>query len=183
MKTIVQFDMDGVLSDFHAGYHQLQRQLGQEPADRENWNNFLNDRVWEHIDMSRNFWYNLPPLVSSEVFERIDRLQEHVPIYFVTARPGLDVKRQTEDWLVKRKVTLPTVICTSKKGYFARAVGVSHSIEDKAGNAVYISYESPATKSYLINCAWNQFDGSILGSKVIRVDKVEQFLDDVEASL
>lgn len=113
------------------------------------------------------------------MFKRINALQLTHDVYFVTARPGLDVKRQTETWLRLQGIEDPTVVISSKKGEMAKAIGADFSIEDKAGNAVYVSYQSPG-KSYLVNRPYNQFSHEMLGSKVIRIKEIEQFLIAIE---
>ena len=75
----------------------------------------------------------------------------------------------------------PAVIISGKKGEFAKVVGATHAIDDKAGNAVYLQYESPKKKSYLLDASYNQFDQKVLGTKVVRVATVDEFLDAVEA--
>jgi hypothetical protein len=180
-NRIVQFDVDGVLADFGTGYDRLCRMLGLIPPGPEApWDAKWDTDVWANIRSSVDFWMNLPALVPDAIFARIQRIAE--PVYFVTARPGTRTKWQTEEWLKDRGVYEPTVIVTGKKAEFAHAVGVTHAIDDKAGNAVAIQYMAPRTKSYLLDEPYNRFDHSVLGSKVIRVKQVGEFMAAVETA-
>ncbi len=180
-KRIVQFDVDGVLSDFSTGYDQLCNRLGvPAPGRNAPWDAKWNELVWSEIRSSVDFWLELPSLVSDSVFARIQRIAE--PVYFVTARPGTRTKWQTEEWLKDRGVYEPTVVVTGKKAEFAHAAGVTYAIDDKAGNAVAIQYMAPEAKIYLLDAPYNRFDHGALGSKVVRVTSVETFLEAVEAA-
>ncbi len=181
MKRIVQFDVDGVLADFSAGYDRLCMKLGVEPPGPDApWDAKWNPVVWEEIKSSLTFWEQLPALVHDRVFHHITDLVADV--YFVTARPGRRTKWQTERWLFDHEVRDGTVIVTGRKAEFAQAVGVTHAIDDKAGNAVATQYLASKTKSYLLDAPYNRWDQSILGTKVIRVNTVEEFLSQVEAA-
>lgn len=179
---IIQFDVDGVLADFGAGYDALCMKLGYgAPGPDAPWDAKWNRDVWMEIRGSQDFWMELPSLVPDSIFARIQRIQD--PVYFVTARPGTRTKWQTEQWLKDRGVYDPTVIVSAKKAEFAQAVGVSYAIDDKAGNAVEIHYRTEgATKSYILDAPYNRWDQSVLGTKVRRVLTVAEFLRDVEAA-
>ncbi len=186
MRTVVQFDMDGVLADFSSGYDRVCALLGvPAPGPDAPWDAKWDAKVWGFIRTSRDFWRELDPLVGLETLARVGDLRYQrgiAAVYFVTNRPGTEVKRQTERWLELHGVYAPTVILSGRKGEFARAAGVTHAIDDKAGNAVYTAYESPETASYLIDRPYNAFDPAVLGSKVKRISTVEAFLDDVEGA-
>lgn len=180
-NRIVQFDVDGVLADFSTGYDAICRRLSiAAPGPEAPWDAKWDAKVWAEIRSSVDFWLDLQSLVSDAVFARIQRIAE--PVYFVTARPGTRTKWQTEEWLKDRGVYEPTVIVTGKKAEFAHAVGVTHAIDDKASNAVAIQYMAPKAKSYLLDAPYNRFDHAALGSKVIRVHTVSEFMFDVEAA-
>lgn len=140
------------------------------------------DMTWDYVKNSSDFWETLPALVGPTTFRRINALQDQHAVYFVTNRMGRHAKWQTESWLRWRGIANPTVVLSAAKADFARAVGVTHSLEDKAGTAVCVQYISPRTTSYLIRRPYNEFDPAVLGSKVVRVDTVDEFLDQVEVS-
>lgn len=193
--AVVQFDIDGVLADFVKGFVRYGQQLGLldglkilSESDTTNLTYgthsvvgaSASQHVWENLLLSRWFWSELPAAVPVDTFGRINDLQRTHTVYFTTNRMGQSPKQQTEAWLITCGIQRPTVILTARKGEAALALGSTHSIEDKAGNAVYIAYASPKTSSYLLNRLYNRFDHDVLGSKVTRVETVDQFLDDIE---
>jgi phosphoglycolate phosphatase-like HAD superfamily hydrolase len=182
MKSPVVFDIDGVLADFYKGYWRVCRELGKPEPRVGNWNDFWDDDVWKVIRASQDFWQMLVPRVSRDVFKRIRALRDEREVYFATSRPGQHAHWQTVDWLTANMIPHPAVIVTPKKGRFCDVVSAGFMIDDKAGNCVYTSYESPRTAAFLLDAPYNQFDRDVIGSKVRRVDSVEEFLDIIEAS-
>jgi hypothetical protein len=181
VNVVVQFDIDGVLANFLDGYRNLQSWQGKPRTESLNWDDYYSPEVWAEIRQSRYFWEDLPACVPDPVFRRINGLGPST-VYFATNRVGVDVKTQTEHWLMARGIQRPTVVITAKKGEFAYAVGATHAIDDKAGNAVYTAYHSPRTMSYLLDRPYNRFDQSVLGTRVKRIDSVGLFLSVVEAA-
>lgn len=173
------FDIDGVLASFLDAYRQVEVTFGQTPTTEARWDAYWKTDVWAYIKRSEEFWLKVPPLATPEEFARIYDLSFENDLYFVTNRPGKAVKWQTERWLEMRGVRNPTVIISGKKGEMARALGAHFSIDDKAPNAVFTQYWSPETKSFLLDAPYNQFDPGVMGSKVIRVKTVNDFLDEV----
>lgn len=187
----IQFDVDGVLSDFMTAFTRLAQAHGYAErvsgtVEQEVWDTYGQvprehvGKVWNLIRTDAGFWAGAPPLVDKATFQRIDDLQYRAEVYFATARVGLNVKRQTIAWLEWRGVKNPTVVITPKKGEAALALNASYAIDDKAGNAIYTAYQAPACKSYVIDRPYNRFDHGMVGSKVYRVATVDQFLDNVE---
>lgn len=193
MKAPVQFDVDGVIADFVKGYLREAKVLrlydGEAIGDADNVQYGTHhlvgrtaDRVlWGAIVASPSFWESLPLAVPRDTLKRINALQDERDVYFATNRSGFHSRYQTQQWLELRGIKSPTVIVTARKGDFAKAIKAGYSIEDKAGNAVYIAYESPNTTSCLINRPYNRFPQEVLGSKVRRVESVDAFLDLIEA--
>lgn len=181
MKSeVIMFDMDGVLVDFLKAYRLQQRGLGLEPTMSDNWDDYNNARTWAAIRVSDTFWLEAEATVARDAFQRIDRLQRRNDVYFVTSRPGVDVKYQTEQWLKARGIDGPTVILSTRKAEIAKGLGADWSIEDKPGNAAMIAYWSPATSSYLLDAPYNRFPHHVIGRKVIRIDSVGAYLDAIE---
>lgn len=179
-SDVVMFDMDGVLVDFLKAYRLQQRIMGYEPTMTDNWDDYEDSRVWAVIRTSDTFWLEAEARVARDAFQRIDRLQRRNDVYFVTSRPGVDVKYQTEQWLKARGISTPTVILSHRKAEIAAGLSADWSIEDKPGNAAMIKYWSPRTKSYLLDAPYNRFPHHVIGRKVVRVDSVEDYLDAVE---
>lgn len=190
MKLV--FDCDGVLADFNTGFRRLAHDMfgtALEP-DPNNfvWDNYGGgiapdqvDRAWNRIKQMDDFWFKLLPLFSDEEGRRVRDLTRDNDVYFVTSRVGKSPKQQTEWWLrCALGLQHPTVIVSSRKGEICAGIGADYCIDDKAGNAVYVGYHSPRTKSCLLDAPYNRFDHDVLGSKVRRVKSVSEFLDAVE---
>lgn len=176
MKPI-QFDVDGVLANFLAGYDAVCREVGLTPPSYDApWDSRLAGPVWQRIRESWTFWYSLPSLASPYEFLSIESLQSHRPCYFVTNRVGKDAKGQTEAWLIRQGISNPTVVISGEKGAFARLANIGYAIDDKAGNAVAISYLSRDTVSVLIDRPYNRLDHNVIGGSVKRVKNVSEFL-------
>jgi hypothetical protein len=185
---VIMFDMDGVLVDFIGGYRDIQVAQGNQPTMTKVWDDYWDKDVWRAIKSSPIFWQSLYTLVHPVCFTRINSLQATADVYFVTFREGVEVKRQTEAWLRRHGIDSPTVIVSAQKGEIAKGLNADYSIEDKAGNAVYIAYHARGCKSYLLDGdgsgdsrpCFNRFDHSVLGKHVRRVRTVDEFLDEVE---
>lgn len=194
MRPVVQFDVDGVLADFMTAFTRRAKTLGYTDtitgtAEQKTWETYgivpreHVDGVWRDIKEDPQFWLNVPALISTTVFRWIDVLQEHADIYFATARVGATAKWQTAEWLARNGVSVPTVVITPNKGDTAAALRATHAIDDKAGNAIFTGYVAKKTRSYIIDRAYNQFDDSVVGGNVRRVQTVVEFLNDVEEAL
>jgi 5'(3')-deoxyribonucleotidase len=176
-------DVDGVLADFNESFIRcVIKVLGEDkfpprPFDIPTWNypqhygytNEQTSKVWEHIKASSTFWYHLNPYPWTEdVLRRLLPLQNagH-DIYFITARPGLFAKGQTEDWLLDYGFDHATVLITAKKGFAARTLDLDTYIDDKPANCEEVARvintqryvegnEYPKPDSiYMLNQPWN----------------------------
>jgi 5'(3')-deoxyribonucleotidase len=190
-RPVVQFDVDGVLADFMSAFTRRAKTLGNADKvtgtrEQQTWEAYgvVDPKhvatVWQHIKTSDSFWSSVPPLVDREIFCRVNELQDSADIYFATARGGQDAKWQTIEWLADQGIANPTVVLTPNKGDTARALRATYAIDDKAGNAIYTAYAAPKTKSYIIDRVYNRFDHNVVGSPVIRVATVGEFLNDIE---
>lgn len=191
MSVVVGVDVDGVLADFVRGFTAYGRQLyGKHvpvihTVDHRGWDDFpeldaaQQHTVWSYIRNSTCFWRMLEPCASVSVFNTLTALNAEIPLYFITNRPGIKTKQQTEGWLADHGVYNPTVVVTADKGYAVQGLGVTHYIDDKAGNAVFTKYQNKQSKVYLLDRPYNQFPHDVLGKRVQRVKTVEEFLQEV----
>lgn len=195
----VMFDIDGVLAEFVLGYTRLAQKLGWHGKPystlmQPGWEFFnippnICRATWEEIDrLGSKFWESLEPLTTPENFVIIDHLANYVAgceVQFVTSRGQFKgdaepIRQATVKWLEAQGVRNPRVIVSPDKGDIAHDWGATHLIDDKAGNAVYAAYRTRrmGTKVYLLDTPYNQFDQHVLGTKVRRIHKLEEFLDD-----
>jgi 5'(3')-deoxyribonucleotidase len=186
MNKVIALDVDGVLADFVWGFTAIGKQAfgGKvvKTPDHMGWNDFPGldknqiGMIWDFIKKSRHFWRMLNPCVPEIVFDQLQWISQNEGLYFVTNRPGDTAKQQTEGWLRDHGISNPTVIISGDKGYTVQAIGAQYYIDDKAGNAVFAKYHNRDCNVYLLDRPYNRFDQTVVGTKVRRVDTVEQFL-------
>lgn len=183
MNRTIMVDLDGVLADFTLAYRSLETKRGLPVTLSDKWDDYSNDLIWKDIRASDTFWMTLAPtqelVERPSIWQTLNSLNPY--IYYVTSRVGQDVRRQSEYWLNSYGIRRPQVIISNRKGEIARGIKATHSLEDKAGNAIIISYMERNCKSYLLNTVFNQFDHDVVGRNVTRIGSVREFLDEVQA--
>jgi len=175
-QLIVGCDVDGVLADFNTAYRQrlidvTGRELippfvnGHEPGmwyyatDEYGYTKEEDSAVWKSIIADPYFWGDLTNYPDTRRF--IADLYMNVDpemVYFITTRPGVKVKDQTEEWLRVRGVYNPTVLIAADaeaKGRLAVGLGLTHFIDDRPENCFSVLYHSPETKVYLLTHKYN----------------------------
>ncbi len=181
MNKTIMLDVDGVLADFILGYRGIEQKRGLPITLSDRWDDYTNDEVWKEINNTDTFWMTLSPTKElidyPSLWVMLNEMNKS--IYFVTSRTGIDVRRQTEYWLNSYGIRRPQVIISNRKGEIARGIKATHSLDDKAGNAVIIGYMEKGCKSYLLNTVYNQFDQSVIGRQVMRIDTVKKFIEKV----
>ena len=186
MKVI--FDVDGVLADFVYAFtsraHEMFGSLVYGTLSQKEWEKFDEldnkqiDRVWKYINTHPEFWLTLPALASGSELARVGLLAQTNDVYFVTSRhayPG--TKLATETWVRNATgIMTPTVVLSNKKGEMASLIKADALIDDKAGNPIAVQYISQRTTPYIVDRPYNQFDHTVVGTKVRRVKDVDEFL-------
>lgn len=180
----VGLDVDGVLADFNTQFVRTIIEVTGEdkfpPTNRYpvwdypehfSYTPMQMSDVWTKIKNSTSFWRTLAPEASVDfsVIERVSGWPHDV--YFITSRPGVCAKLQTEAWLVDRGITNPTVLITSHKGSACATLGIDAYIDDKTDNIQSVEHLSPGTRAYLLNCSYNA-----TGQVQRRVESVSEFL-------
>lgn len=179
MKTLrIGFDVDGILADFNAAF--IQRVISitgkdlfpPRPFDIPLWDypqhyGYTEEecsKTWDDITADPNFWRNLPSYPGTrEVISVLRDFQvEGHEVYFITSRPGVFAKQQTEDWLRSYGFSFPTVLICSKKGAAAEALKLTHYIDDRFENVIDVLQRNPSTTTYLLNRPWNTERSSVL---------------------
>lgn len=179
-------DCDGVLADFNSGFiDRMVAVTGRDlfpprPFDIPTWNypeayGYTRDEltaVWNGIKEDRSFWQQLPDYDDTEEALRYLNGRRILgdDVYFITARPGLDAKAQTEAWLIKRwpKPYAPqvTVLISSRKDLCAKALDLDLYVDDRDLNVESVvmsrnydingKYLGERTRTYLFDQAWNR---------------------------
>lgn len=182
------FDIDGVLADFNSAYMALivqvtGRNLFPDQYEPHTWFypealGYKPDEltaVWAAINADARFWCSLRPYAHTH--HVIDRLTQRVwngdDVYFVTARPSLNAKWQTEKWLSSVGMISPTVLIASDKGLVCHALSLDVHIDDRHRNALAVA--KTTTKSFLLDRPWNRrHQKQDDGHRVTRITEVEE---------
>jgi hypothetical protein len=195
MAPIIMFDVDGVLADFVQGFTTLAHDMFPEvpitlTVDQPKWDGFPGmtreqiNKVWRVIDQADDFWPNLPalPIPAGDICD----LQLRAQVYFVTNRKGQNVVEQTKRWLWRQGIEAPDVMAAGLKGEIARGLNANYMLDDKAGNVLHAYYHNldrKAFKSYVLDRPYNQFDTTVVGSGVIRVKTIDDFISDINRDI
>ncbi len=196
-------DIDGVLADFNEAY--VRRCISVTGKDLfpgpygtwtiKTWNypeafGYTAEEVsavWDSIKKDGYFWESLGHYDTTH--DDIAMLAYCASIlnddlYFITARPGIMSKTQTERWLAhKVRLTVgshkfePTVLITSKKGLAARTLDLDVYIDDKWENCLEVAQTS--TRCFMMNRGWNnQYEAAAYD--IIRVQSVADMMNVVK---
>lgn len=168
---ILGIDCDGVLADFNSAFiNRVVHVTGKDlfpprPFDIPTWNypeayGYTKEEVsavWEDIKADHYFWSSLPAYPGT--LEALSSLEHRQyggdEIYFVTARPGIDAKGQTERWLQCNGFYKPTVLISSAKGMCAQALKMDRYLDDRWENVVDVA-KTPETYAYMMARPWNR---------------------------
>lgn len=188
----IGLDVDGVLADFNESFiDRVIAVTGRDlfpprPFDIPTWaypeyygyTAQENEKVWTSIEQDDSFWYDLNAYPDGEVVSKYlaDRLLRHDDdLYFITSRPGLRAKSQTEQWLIDELNVFGTVLISSAKGLCAKALKLDVYIDDRWENAVDVA-SNTNTKAVLMNRPWNTaYDERQFG--IVRTNTVVGFAE------
>ncbi len=170
----IGIDVDGVLADFNTAFIlRVIKETGKDlfprrPFDIPTWNypesyGYTNDEVhavWTAIKGDPQFWLNLPPYADTLQSLSVLSQKSHSgnDLYFVTSRPGINAKSQTEKWLRENGFKdRPTVLISSHKGQCAEALDLDYYIDDRDLNVQDVSDTRGAlTNIFLLDRPWNR---------------------------
>lgn len=171
-KMRIGVDIDGVLADFNSAYIDLCIAVAgadyfpPRPFDIPTWNypEFYSytdaevSRVWRAIEDDASFWRDLKAYDDArEALGKLALLElGNADVYFVTSRPGQTAKEQTEAWLRMHGWDRATVLISSAKGAVAKALKLTHYVDDRDLNCVDVRDTSPSTAVYVVDRPWNR---------------------------
>jgi 5'(3')-deoxyribonucleotidase len=183
----VGVDIDGVLADFNSAFIALiVKHTGKDlfpprPFDIPIWNypqhfGYTDAEVNECFDLVKKdsmFWLNLRPYAGT--YDVLRGLYFDY-LYFITDRPGVDTKYQSEEWLKEHGLEdTPTVLVSPNKGLLAKCLKLDYYIDDKVENCIDVLQQSPDTKCYMQARTWNH---PVRG--VTRVFNMYEFLEGIK---
>ena len=188
----IGFDVDGILAAFIPAYQNLVIQTAGHdmflPGDDVNppcwdWPEFRGydkatvRKVWQTITSGSTFWQSLTPLDGvAELNAVAEQLIKH-DVYFITSRPGVLAKQQTENWLIQHTGFFnPTVLISSDKGACCKALNLDAYIDDKLDNIYDVVVESPETRLYCLGMRYNQDDNPVAPRYYTRVSSLAEML-------
>lgn len=190
-KLILGVDIDGVLADFNNGFaERLRTVTGRDllPEDVDNPPVWLwpahygytpeeENRTWENCWADPEFWLNLSARgYIDKFFERLYTV--NADIYFITARIGVNVKQQTEQWLEMFGFQFPTVLIAFDKGPLAKALKLTHFLDDRDKNCFDVADLSPETQVFLLDRNYNRDSQRMLKAAGVTVlSEREQFVE------
>jgi len=177
---VIQIDVDGVLADFTTAFRREARR--HDPTIslvHTEWPftdipKSIVNAVWKTIKGTGEWWLGLDGLPTRDEWDQLTFLTIARDVYFVTARPGDNARLATMQWLDNRGLVRPVVIRAEDKAAIAKAIGATHSLEDKPLNAVEIAWKG--VDSYLLDQPWNRVP---MAAIVTRVPTLGAFLAEV----
>lgn len=166
----IGIDVDGVLADFNSAYIARCIEVTgvdlfpPRPFDIWTWNypesygytKAQVSAVWESIKQDELFWVSLEPYPGAVEFGWTLQAMSEEDLYFITSRPGVNAKVQTEAWLMAvLDIEHPTVLISSEKGLCAKALNLTHYVDDRTENLQSVRAESPDTITFRLVQTWN----------------------------
>lgn len=205
MNRKLGIDIDGVLADYITPYKNTVKKLSGIdlfPPDSE-WCSWYYDKTCGYtIEQSKaareslwaadGFWEHLQPYpeTTEVIMQLYGRILAGDDVYFITDRNSttdISAKHQTERWLMNQTVGqlsiwadfYPTVLVTGDKGPVAKALDLTHFIDDKWENCSVVHDTVPTCKTYLLDRPWNRPWGNGTYYEVKRVGSILNMLKEV----
>lgn len=184
---IIGCDLDGVFAQFNEAFAKRiaavsSRDLIPADADFPCWQwpahyGYTREEesaTWDVVEVDPKFWQHLgayPDTYEALKLLHTITVERGDDVYFVTSRPGVAAKVQTERWLRCHGFPTPTVLISSAKGQVARALKFDAYVDDRWENAVDVAghnrivwetgdmtprWVSSTTRTYLVDRPWNR---------------------------
>lgn len=156
MSLRIGIDVDGVLANFRAAFHEaaracLRRDLDEFDDPKSPQTVVQKDvkRVWDWVARTTNWWMDLEPYEPEEI-ARLYSITRAAgwEVFFLTNRPpsaGDSVQFQTQWWIERQGFFLPAVLTVpGSRGEIANGLRLDLVIDDLSLNCVEIVSASPA---------------------------------------
>jgi hypothetical protein len=164
MSLRLGFDIDGVLANFRAAFHDAAVQIvrgdledfdpEQSPQSESPLSPDDVRRVWDHIAKTSNWWMEVDAYEPDQI-ARLYSLTRAAgwEVFFLTKRPpsaGDSVQFQTQWWIERFGFYLPSVLTVpGSRGEVANALRLDLLVDDQLINCVEVVSASP-TKAILM---------------------------------
>lgn len=173
----IGFDVDGVLALFEPAYGRLIERISGKRLFPEDWQDMVKQNTfptvwdwdqaagytradssaaWKSIKADPNFWSDLdhyPDVL--EVARQLRTKPYKSEVYFITHRMGTCVKLQTENWLLDRGFSNPTVLIAGDKIPLINSLELDVYIDDKP-ETVEDAVANTKTRIYLMDRPYNR---------------------------
>ncbi len=157
---ILGIDVDGVVADFVDAYrylcqHLVGKPLPERPAcwdfpQAAGYTEAEVERVWAYIHANPEWWDTLRPLAGPLVWPGAD-------VYYITARPRVPRTLSiTESWVRRCVDPKARVLLAPDKGAAAKALRLTHYIDDRPENLLAVRKASKDTLVTLRRQPWNE---------------------------
>jgi uncharacterized protein len=181
-RRVIGVDVDDVLADFMGAFSVLANKrygvpLGTRPVDWD-WSNYKLtteqiDQLWADCRATKNFWYELG---KEEGTNSLPTAHSKDLLYYITNRfptEGLAPEIQTAAFLHWHfTLAYPTVIVAANKGEIAKALGLTHFIDDRPKNCLDVLHMHQGCKVYIKTATHNT---TFEHPKIERVDSFDDF--------
>jgi hypothetical protein len=137
----------------------------------------MEERVWERIRNTPNFYEFLPPYASPKELKRLGSLvaQGCHEFYFITSRfptKGRSVQLQSQRWIQKKIGEPVSVIVSSRKGELCKVLGIDYAVDDAPHHVENLL--DHGINTYIMDWPYNRHIDHRL-----RVKNLGEFLDSV----
>jgi hypothetical protein len=162
MSLRIGIDVDGVLANFRAAFHdaadQCLRRPIEEPVDPKAPQSIMQKdvkRVWDWVAKTPNWWMGLEPYEPDQI-SRLYSLTRAAgwEVFFMTNRPpsaGDTVQFQTQWWIERQGFYLPSVLTVpGSRGEAANALRLDIVLDDLLLNCVEVVSASTAKAVMLL---------------------------------
>ena len=188
-------DVDGVLADFTESYNKILSRLhGEDLLKGEDppcwyWPTAIgytaehDAQAWKEIKESPDFWARLRPTL--EAAPTLIGLSHSYAnghnVYFLTDRMGIAPHMQTAAWLMAHGYAGPPQVlltCAVKdkegksvgvKGHAAKALALTHFIDDKPENCIDVKLMNPLCRVAMLSKRYNRLQHELVQAAGVEV--------------